>query len=46
MFTQEEKNQDEKIKSEFTAQFKILNQKIDQAPKVNKTVFVSIKKHQ
>lgn len=40
------KNPDEKIKSEFTAQLKILKRKIDEAPKVSKTVVESIKKHQ
>lgn len=42
MSTQKVKNQDEKIKSKFTAQLKILKQKIDEAPKVGKTIFVSI----
>lgn len=46
MSSQEEKNQDEKIKSELTAQLKILKRKIDETPKVSKTVVVSIKKRQ
>lgn len=41
-----EMNPDEKIKSEFTAQLKILKRKIDEDPKVSKTVVESIKKHQ
>lgn len=42
----QEKKPDEKIKSEFTAQLKILKRKIDEDPKVSKTVVESIKKHQ